>query len=240
MATCRFCAESIPEGATLCPHCQSDLSSTGVPPLVPVPTSGKALASMVLGILGGFWITAILALIFGYQARSEIKEAKGHLAGDEMARAGIILGWVYAPFLAIVPIILIIAAIAIPNLLRSRMSANEASAVGTTRFIISCAAASQPWHPDVGFPDSLSAMGPEGDNCLDSVIVGGLKNGYRFSYEPAEAIGGVNTGFTVSAVPANCDRTGVRTFFADESGVIRFTNSPGDCSPATAESTPLM
>ena len=238
MATCRFCAENIPDGTTQCPHCQSDLSSTGVPQLVAVPTSGKALASMVLGILGGFWITAILALIFGYQARSEIKEAKGHLAGDEMARAGIILGWVYAPFLAIVPI-LIIAAIAIPNLLRSRMSANEAMAVGTTRTIITCAVSYMVDHPEVGFPGSLSAMGPEDDNCLDSVIVGGLKSGYRFTYEPAYVLGGANAGFTVSAVPMNCSRTGVRTFFADESGVIRFTNNPGRCPPATADSPPL-
>ena len=238
MATCRFCAENIPDGTTQCPHCQSDLSSTGVPPLVPVPTSGKALASMVLGILGGFWITAILALIFGYQARSEIKEAKGHLAGDEMARAGIILGWVYAPFLAIVPV-MIIAAIAIPNLLRSRMSANEAMAVGTTRLIIVCAVTYQTGHWEVGYPGNLSDMGPDGDDCLDSVVVGGLKSGYRFSYEPSDVMGSANAGFTISAVPASCGRTGVRTYFADESGVIRFTNNPGRCPPATAESPPL-
>ena len=237
MTKCHFCAEAIPEGTTTCPHCQTDLTAQNAPPLVPVPTSGKALASMVLGILGGFWITAILALVFGYQARSEIKAAKGHLAGDEMARAGIILGWVYAPFLAIFPI-LIIAAIAIPNLLRSRMSANEASAVGTTRLIIYCAVSYQTGHPNVGFPPSLDEMGPTGDGCVDAVTASGMKSGYIFTYSATTNPGGENTSFSLTATPATCDRTGRRTFFMDESGVIRFTNAAG-CPAATANSPPL-
>ena len=230
MGTCPFCAESVPEGAAACVHCGSDLTKpAGTPPLQVVPTSGKALASMVLGILGWLWFTAILALIFGYSARSEIRNSKGKLAGEEMARAGIILGWSYAPFLAIVPI-LIIAAIAIPNLLRSRMSANEASAVGTTRLIVTCAVSYQMDH--ARFPAGLDEMGPEGDNCFDERIVSGMKSGYAFSYLPA------NSGFTLTATPAACDRTGRRTFFTDETGVLRTRNQAG-CPAATAESPPL-
>ncbi|PWW22226.1 uncharacterized protein DUF4190 [Geodermatophilus normandii] len=55
-------------------------------------TNGLAIASMVLGILWIYWIGSILALVFGYVARSQIRE-RGE-AGDGMAIAGIVLGWV--------------------------------------------------------------------------------------------------------------------------------------------------
>lgn len=230
MANCPFCAESVPEGAAACVHCGSDLTKpAGTPPLQVVPTSGKALASMVLGILGWLWFTAILALIFGYTARSEIRNSNGKLAGEEMARAGIILGWSYAPFLAIFPI-LIIAAIAIPNLLRSKTAANEASAVGTTRLIVTCAVVYQTGR--AVFPANLDEMGPTGDGCLDDVAASGSKSGYTFSYLPT------NSGFTITATPTSCERTARRTFFTDETGVIRFRNDAG-CPAATAESPPL-
>ena len=146
-----------------------------------------------------------------------------------MARAGIILGWVYAPFLAIIPI-MIVAAIAIPNLLRAKMSANEASAVGTTRLIVTCAVAYQ--MNNAVYPASLDEMGPTGDGCLDERSVSGMKIGYAFDYVPT------NNGFTLTATPASCERTGRRTFFADETGILRFRNVAG-CPAATAESPPL-
>jgi hypothetical protein len=63
-------------------------------PYPPQPgTNGMAIASMVLGIVWIYWITSILALIFGYVARSQIRQ-RGQ-AGDGMAIAGIVLGWVW-------------------------------------------------------------------------------------------------------------------------------------------------
>ena len=242
MTKCHFCAETIPEGTTTCPHCQTDLTGQNAPPLIPVPTSGKALASMVLGILGGFWITAILALVFGYQARSEIKQAKGHLAGDEMARAGIILGWVYAPFLAIIPI-MIVAAIAIPNLLRSRMAANEASAVGSIRLLVTCAVTYQTEYPAIGYPSEAGKMGKE-YGCIDPVLENAAtgvtpRSGYFFDYQSLDSNGdGVVDAFSISAEPFLCERTGRRTFFTDETSVMRWENRSG-CPAATAESPPL-
>ena len=70
----------------------------GYPPPYPYPyppartTNGMAIASMVLGILWIYWIGSILALVFGYVARDQIK--KNGQAGDGMAIAGIVLGWV--------------------------------------------------------------------------------------------------------------------------------------------------
>lgn len=56
--------------------------------------NGMALTSMILGILWLYWIGSILALIFGYRARREIKESNGSQTGDGLATAGIVLGWV--------------------------------------------------------------------------------------------------------------------------------------------------
>jgi uncharacterized membrane protein len=68
-----------------------------------------AIASLVLGILGFIYgIPAILALIFGYIARSQIKQ-RGD-AGDGMAIAGIVLGWIWVAIAVIVIIVIIVAA----------------------------------------------------------------------------------------------------------------------------------
>ncbi len=62
------------------------------PYYVPRPTSGMAIASLVCGILWIYWIGSILALIFGYIARKQIRE-RGE-SGNGMAIAGIVLGWI--------------------------------------------------------------------------------------------------------------------------------------------------
>jgi hypothetical protein len=62
-----------------------------------------AIASMVLGILWIYWVGSILALIFGYVARDQIK--RNGQQGDGMAVAGIVLGWVGIGILAAVLII---------------------------------------------------------------------------------------------------------------------------------------
>jgi hypothetical protein len=71
-------------------------------PMYPQPTygtNGLAIASMILGILWIYWIGSILALIFGYVARSQIRTR--HEGGDGMAVAGIVLGWVGVGFLVL-------------------------------------------------------------------------------------------------------------------------------------------
>jgi hypothetical protein len=62
-------------------------------------TNGLAVASMVLGIVWIYWIGSILALIFGYIAKGQIKASDGRQAGRGFAIAGIVLGWVGVGFL---------------------------------------------------------------------------------------------------------------------------------------------
>jgi hypothetical protein len=77
----------------------------GYPYSPPQRTNGMAIASMVLGILWIYWIGSILALIFGYVARTQIRE-RGE-AGNGMAIAGIVLGWVGIGFLGLTLVVAI-------------------------------------------------------------------------------------------------------------------------------------
>jgi len=89
----------------------------GVPPHQPGPwyppsrrTNALAVASMILGILWLYWIGSILALVFGYEARSQIR--RGGDGGNGMAIAGIVLGWIGVGFLVIA--IMVVAAGTVP------------------------------------------------------------------------------------------------------------------------------
>jgi len=150
-------------------------------------------------------------------------------------------GFSLIELLIVVAIILIIAAIAIPNLLRSRMAANEASAVGSMR-TINTAAVQYATTYGTGFPQllaDLSGPGPATStqaDLIDSVLAAGVKSGYSFTYTPgtADAQGNTNT-YTLEGVPSNVGVTGQRGFFTDQSGVIR---ADADAS-ADINSTPL-
>ena len=155
-------------------------------------------------------------------------------------------GFSLIELLIVVAIILIIAAIAIPNLLRAKIAANEASAVGSMRTIVTAevsynSAGYYSGTTPIGFSAALADLGPAGSTTgcspptptqtcyIDSVLSGASastspKSGYYFSYSPI-ANGGTNTGFTINGNPATPGQTGNRYFFADASGVIRFNTS---------------
>jgi hypothetical protein len=71
----------------------------GYPYAPPQRTNGLAIASMVLGILWLYWIGSILALVFGYIAKNQIRQ-RGE-SGGGMATAGIVLGWIGVGILGI-------------------------------------------------------------------------------------------------------------------------------------------
>src|SRR5271156_5703250 len=129
-------------------------------------------------------------------------------------------GFSLIELLIVVAIILIIAAIAIPNLLRSRMAANEASAVGTVRTVNTAAITFNSTYGD-GFPPSLAAIGTTGTaavgcqnaELLDSVLTTGSKSGYTFALGtgatvvvaanvPTGCTAGYQDGYTTTATPA--------------------------------------
>ena len=147
-------------------------------------------------------------------------------------------GFSLIELLIVVAIILIIAAIAIPNLLRSKMAANEASAVGSLRTINTASVAYSTSYTT--YPSSLAVLGPVSGggsassttaDLIDSVLAAGSKSGYTFSY----TAGGSNLSYTLVADPTSPGVTGQRHFFTDQSGVIRA--DPG--TTATVSSTPI-
>ena len=149
-------------------------------------------------------------------------------------------GFSLIELLIVVAIILIIAAIAIPNLLRSRIAANEASAVGSIRTINTSEVTFSSTYPNVGFGDLASLGGAGGSatgaGLIDAVLASAVKSGYVFAVVTGGATGsGPATTFSVQGDPQN-SQTGQRHFYSDQSGVIRYNVS----AQASAGDSPLQ
>jgi type IV pilus assembly protein PilA len=129
--------------------------------------------------------------------------------------------------LIVVAIILIIAAIAIPNLIKSKMAANEASAVGSVRTVNTGEVNYAASCPAVGFSASLAELNTGaacigGKGIIDPVLSLGAKSGYVFAYTPTAGGDALNDSYTQTAIPAIVGTTGQRSFFSDQTGVIRY------------------
>ena len=131
-------------------------------------------------------------------------------------------GFSLIELLIVVAIILIIASIAIPNLLRARMSANEASAVAAVRTVNTAQISYNSAYPTVGYAATLAALG--GVNCnppsptsaclIDTQLAAGTKAGYTFTMSTT---GTPVSTYQIIAAPVSPNQTGVRYFcsFAD-------------------------
>ncbi len=149
-------------------------------------------------------------------------------------------GFSLIELLIVVAIILIIAAIAIPNLLRAKMAANQAAAVENVRTITSASIAYSSTY-NTGFPDGLSRLGGVAPaSCNAAVLLDDVlstppyqKSGYKFDYQPqGAAIANPPPGcppaynqYLVTAWPAKVGSTGEMSYCADEPGVIHFDDT---------------
>ena len=210
-------------------------------------TDGKATASLVFGILSllcfGF-LAGIPAIILGHMSRSNIQRSMGRLSGAGMAMAGLIMGYISIAFS-----VLIIAAIMIPNVMRARISANEAAAASSVRTINVSQVTYTTQYPDKGYAPDLATLGPGPSTscsqgtadhaCLLDNKLGGstctagawcTKYDYKFSMSregncSAAAGSQENSGnecnYVVVATPVNTS-TGRRNFCSTSDAVIRY------------------
>jgi type IV pilus assembly protein PilA len=154
-------------------------------------------------------------------------------------------GFSLIELLIVVAIILIIAAIAIPNLLRARIAANEAAAVGTLRTMNTAAVTySSTWQN--GFPPNLGSLVYKAvadcthASLLDNILATdpATKSGYSFAYAGQTAFAPTACGapgwqtYAIDATPLTVGTTGQRSFCTDESGVIHY-DATGAAMPAT-------
>lgn len=148
-------------------------------------------------------------------------------------------GFSLIELLIVVAIILIVSAIAIPSYLRSRMQANEASAMASVRLINTSAVTYSSTYVSVGFPVNLSDMGgvnpcsaTSTSACLlDDMIAQGTKSGYAFTWAGDGQT--PSLAYTLGATPLVVGSSGQRMFCTDQAGVIRYDPSGAGCSSAS-------
>jgi type IV pilus assembly protein PilA len=152
-------------------------------------------------------------------------------------------GFSLIELLIVVTIILIIAAIAIPNLMRSKIQANEAAAVVTLKTLTDSTVMYSNSYG--GFPHAISDMGPAAGSAnatsaaadlIDIVLASGVKSGYKFTYTVGSTDPAGNVlSYSIAATPVTPGTTGQRSFYTDQSGTIRATTS----GTADSSSTPI-
>jgi prepilin-type N-terminal cleavage/methylation domain-containing protein len=126
-------------------------------------------------------------------------------------------GFTLIEIMIVVAIIVLVAALAIPNFLRSRLNANEAAAIASMRVISSAAISYRVVNPS--FPENLSLLAAAVPAYIDSFLGAGSKQGYNFT------VVGDASSFNATAIPHAQNVTGVRSFFVDVSGIVRASSN---------------
>jgi len=224
----------------------------------PQKTDGGAIASLILGIVSIFLclniFTGIPAIITGHISYSKIKKSMGRLKGEGMALTGLILGYIS------LPLVLVFAAVLIPNLLRARMSANESAAASTVRSLNTSQVSYSTTYPEQGYARDLATLGGNctsggtaehaclldrqlgQTNCTSGVWC--QKDAYRYTISSTcappqfdrqqQGTDNACTEYVIAATPVNSNM-GRRSYCVVSDAVIRSRFGMPLATPPTAE-----
>ena len=201
---------------------------------------GLAITSLVLGIIGFFTfglfgVGAIISIVLAVMAMNRVKSEPWRYGGRGIAIAGLVLS--ITSLVTAVPVG-IIAAIAIPNLLQARIAANEGLAIKSLRTICAAEMTYQAQFQKYGTLEELAAA-----SLIDPSLASGTKSGYRFTVTltgeqtSAGDLSANSTTFSAGSVPLDYRHSGLRSFFVDETGVVRGADNVG--LPASASDPEL-
>jgi hypothetical protein len=237
---CLGCGNSLAEGERFCGACGRDsLAGANVAPVdpqvafgLPPETSGKAIFSLICGILFIILPFSVVAVIFGHIAVSEIRKNPGRLKGRGLAITGIALGYVgvvlLVGFFGLVIYQIGKTERQITNAVRS---SSESSVVASLRKLNTAEIAYGQGHREVGYTCSLAEL--SGVWGISSDLAAGKKNGYIFELRncrPSKP-GGPIAKYQLIAYSVAASRSEAPAYCSDESAVVRVVRkgSPEDC-----------
>jgi len=232
-----------------CKTCGASLHqrSTNLPPASPTysthheyrseqegPEKGMAVTALILGILSFFTfglllVGAIVGIVLSAKAMGRVTREPWRYGGRSLAIAGLVLNIV--SLTTAVPTAGIVAAIAVPNFLAARRAANEASAINSVRTLAYAEATYQKTtgNGKYGTLEELTES-----KLIDQDLAAGVKNGYNFAVTINNEI---PSSFEVTGVPTSYRSSGLRSFYTDETFVIRGGDNFG--GPSTKMDEPL-
>jgi competence protein ComGC len=239
---CSNCGAAVADVTQPCPKCGSVPAAQQGPAaagaaLAPTASDAarsetdiKAVLSLFLGVLSFVLsvFTGIPAVILGHISRASIRKSGGRLKGEGIALGGLIMGYI-SVFL--VPVVLMILYVAVPNVFRARIVTNESSAISTLKTINVAAESYRLEHQE--YPANLQELGESSLVALDDNLIKlGVKDGYQFTYSGHSS----QKGYMIHADPVFI-HTGQRHFYTDRSGIIRY-ETDASAGPGSASLEP--
>jgi len=237
---CLGCGNSLTESDRFCPVCGRDSQAgANVPPVdpavafgLPPETSGKAIFSLICGILFIILPFSVVAVIFGHIALSEIRKNPARLTGRGLAITGIVLGYVGVVLLVgFIGLMIYGVRQAEKEINTSAVVSKESSIVSSLRTVNMAEIAYGQAHHDAGFTCSLEDLA--GSWGMNKELVSGKSHGYVFQLENCSAAkpGGPISKYQLFVYSSRAGGAGAAAYCTDQSDVIRVLRkgNPRDC-----------